>query len=83
MPASAMAAILSSALPEPPEIIAPACPIRRPAGRGLARDKSNYRFLDVSFHVTRCGLFRIAADFANHDDGVRVRILIEEPNASL
>src|SRR5688572_194234 len=32
MPAASMAAILSDALPEPPEIIAPACPIRRPGG---------------------------------------------------
>src|SRR5579871_2168835 len=32
MPASCMALILSSALPEPPEIIAPACPMRRPGG---------------------------------------------------
>src|ERR1035437_352771 len=32
MPASSMALILSDALPEPPAIIAPACPIRRPGG---------------------------------------------------
>src|SRR4051794_1397680 len=32
MPAASMAAILSLALPLPPAIIAPACPIRRPGG---------------------------------------------------
>ncbi|GJE08910.1 hypothetical protein AOPFMNJM_4258 [Methylobacterium jeotgali] len=32
MPASSMAAILSSAPPLPPEMIAPACPMRRPGG---------------------------------------------------
>src|ERR1039458_5642209 len=32
MPASSMALILSDALPLPPAIIAPACPIRRPGG---------------------------------------------------
>jgi hypothetical protein len=32
MPASSMALILSDALPEPPEMIAPAWPMRRPGG---------------------------------------------------
>ena len=32
IPAAAMAASLSSAFPDPPEIMAPACPMRRPGG---------------------------------------------------
>jgi hypothetical protein len=32
MPASSMALILSDALPEPPAMIAPAWPMRRPGG---------------------------------------------------
>src|SRR5262249_56071201 len=33
---------------------------------------------DVGLDVFGCALFGVAADFANHDDGVRVGILVEE-----
>ena len=45
--------------------------------RCLPGDETNNRFADVLFYVRGRGLFRIPADFADHDDRVRVRILIE------
>ncbi len=80
IPASCMAASLSSALPEPPEMIAPACPMRRPGGAVCPAIKPTTGLLHVCLHVSRRGFFRAAADLADHDDGVRIRILIEEPN---
>ena len=78
MPAAFIAAILSDALPDPPEMIAPAWPMRRPGRRCLSGDEADDRLLHVRLDVLGRGLFRIAADFADHDDRFRVRIFVEE-----
>ena len=46
----------------------------------MSRDESDHRLLHMLFDVRRGGLFGIAADLADHDDGVRIGILIEEPD---
>ena len=46
--------------------------------RGLAGDESDDRLLHVLLDVCGRGLFGIAADFADHDDGVGIGIVIEE-----
>src|SRR5579885_679911 len=47
--------------------------------RGLPGDEADHRLLDVILYV-RGGLFLgIAADLADHDDGVRVGIFVEQP----
>ena len=73
MPASSMALILSDALPEPPEMIAPAWPMRRPGGAVWPAMKPTTGFFTLRLHVSRGGLFGVAADLADHHDGVRVR----------
>src|SRR5581483_6267173 len=76
MPAAFMAAILSAAFPLPPEMMAPAWPMRR----GLAGDESHYRFFDVFLDEFRGRLFRVSADFADHHDRVRVGVLMKQPD---
>src|SRR4051794_32726691 len=46
--------------------------------RRASGDESDDRLLHMFLDVLRSSLFRIAADFPDHDDGVRIRILIEE-----
>ena len=75
MPAASMAAILSSALPEPPEMIAPAWPMRRPGGAVWPAMKPTTGFFTCRLDVSRGGFFGVAADLADHDDRVRVRDL--------
>src|SRR5260370_20678754 len=45
--------------------------------RGLAGDESDYGLLDVRLDVGRRRLLRVAADFADHHDRVRIRIFVE------
>src|ERR1700733_13701358 len=45
--------------------------------RGLSGDESNHRLLDVRLDVLRRGLLGVAADLADHHDGVRIFIFIE------
>ena len=78
MPAASMAAILSDALPDPPEMIAPAWPMRRPGGAVCPAMKPTTGFFTCCLDVRRRGLFGVAADLADHDDGVRVRIVVEQ-----
>ena len=73
-----MAAILSDALPDPPEMIAPGVTHAAARRRGLAGDEADHRLPDVCFDVGGRGLFRRAADLADHDDGVRVGIFVEQ-----
>src|SRR6266849_2264746 len=49
-------------------------------GRGLAGDEADDGLFHVDFDPLRRGLFRVAADFANHDDGIGFRISVEELN---
>src|SRR5215471_9479099 len=58
----------------------PRMPHPPPRRRGLPGDESNYRLLDVVFDIRRRGLFRGAADLANHDDDMRLWILVKEPD---
>ena len=46
--------------------------------RGLAGDESDHRLLHVRLHVLRRGLFGVAADFADHDHGFGLRIVVEQ-----
>ena len=46
--------------------------------RGLSGDEADHRLLHVLLDVGRRGLFGVAADLADHDDGVRVRVVVEE-----
>ena len=78
MPASFMAAILSDALPLPPEMMAPAWPMRRPGGAVCPAMKPTTGFFTLRLDVGGGGLFGVAADFADHDDGVRVGVVVEE-----
>src|ERR1700753_3395112 len=71
MPAASMAAILSSALPLPPEMMAPAWPIRRPGGAVWPAQNPTPGFFPRF-------LTDDAANFAHHDDGVGIRIFVEE-----
>src|SRR6185503_8377193 len=49
-------------------------------GRGLACDESDHWLPDVFLDVFRGGLFGAAADLADHDDGVGIGILVEQPD---
>src|SRR5271166_1354006 len=51
-----------------------------PRRRGLARDKAHYRLLHVRLDVLRRCFFGAAADLADHDDGFRLRISVEQRN---
>ena len=48
--------------------------------RGLPGDESYYGFLDVFLDVIRSRLFGAAADLADHHDGVRIGIFVEQPD---
>ncbi len=77
MPAAFIASIFSLAVPLPPEMIAPACPIRLARRRGLTGDKSDHRFFHIGFDPSSSFFLRAAADLADHDDRFGARIVIE------
>ena len=72
MPAASIAAILSSAPPLPPEMIAPAWPMRRPGRGGAAGDEADHRLLAAALRLVLDELRRVllgrAADLADHHD---------------
>ena len=72
MPAASITAILSSAPPLPPEMIAPAWPMRRPGGAVRPSDKADNRLLAAAFGLVGDELRGVflgrAANFADHDD---------------
>ena len=79
MPAPSRAAILSDALPEPPEMIAPAWPIRLPGRGGLAGDERGQRLGELARRLQRGGLLLgVAADLAHHQHGVGVGVGLEQ-----
>ena len=78
MPAASMAAILSAALPLPPGDDGSGVAHAAAGGRGLAGDETDHRLLHVLLDIGGGSLFGVAADFADHDDGVRVGIFVEE-----
>ena len=79
MPASRRAAILASAVPLPPEMIAPAWPIRRPGRCRRPGDEARHWLSHVLGHEG-CGvLLGGPTDLADHDDAFGRRVVIEQP----
>ncbi len=79
MPASSSAAILSDALPEPPEMIAPAWPIRLPGGAVWPAMKAASGLVNLPVRLERRGLLLgVAADLAHHQHGLGVGVGLEE-----
>ena len=73
MPADFIASILSEALPLPPEMTAPAWPMRRPGGALTPAMKPTMGFFRFSLGEEFGGLLLGAAtDLADHDNGLRV-----------
>ena len=82
MPAARMASILSSALPLPPEMTAPAWPIRRPGGALTPAMKPTVGFFLLGFRQKCRSLFLgAAADLADHDDLFRGVVFEKELQA--
>lgn len=69
--------IFSSAVPFPPEIMAPACPMRFPGGAVLPPIKPTTGFVMLAFTHSAASSSACTADFANHDDCVCVRIFVK------
>ena len=78
MPAASSAARFDFAVPAPPEMIAPAWPIRRPGGavRPAMNDAIGLRTSRAD--ERRRLLLLLAADLADEDDRLGVRVLVEE-----
>ena len=75
-----MTSYFSFAVPVPPLMMAPAWPMRRPGGRRLAGDEADHGLAHMLANELRGLLLGIAADLADHDDGVRVGVVIEQAN---
>ena len=78
MPASLNAAIFAAAVPLPPLTMAPAWPMRRPGGAVAPAMNPATGFLQFCFDPLGGFFFRAAADFADHDDAVRFRVVVEQ-----
>ena len=79
MPAASRAAILSEALPEPPEMIAPACPIRLPGGAVWPAMKAASGLVNLPDALSAAACFLgVAADLAHHQHAVGVGIGLKE-----
>ena len=78
MPASLNAAIFAAAVPLPPLTIAPGVAHAASGRRGRAGDESGDRFLAILLDPLGGFLLRAAADFADHDDAVRFRVVVEQ-----
>ena len=80
MPAASSAAILPAAVPPLPLMMAPAWPIRRPGGAVRPAMKATIgTFGQVLGAIGGRGLLGAAADLAHEHDGVRVRVVLEQP----
>ena len=51
--------------------------------RGLASDESNHRLLHVLFDIRRRGLFGVSANFADHDNGMGIGILVKQADGTI
>ena len=69
---------LLAAVPSPPEMMAPAWPMRRPGGAVCPAMKPTTGFLTWSLMNSRRGLFGRAADLADHDDRLGLRVVVEQ-----
>src|SRR3989304_4641310 len=82
IPAPRMASILSPAPPLPPEMIAPAWPMRRPGGAGAPAGEPATRFLRRSAPQEARGFPPGApADLADHQDAGRLVVAKEQLQA--
>jgi hypothetical protein len=79
IPDERSAAIFSAAVPLPPAMIAPAWPMRRPGGAVCPAMNATIGL--VTCARAKAGRFFLGgpADLADHDDGLRVRVVLEEP----
>ncbi len=77
IPQSRNAFIFSAAVPSEPEIMAPACPIRRPGGAVCPAMKPTTGFVIRSRTILGSHLLIRAADLAEHADGLGLRVRFE------
>ena len=80
-PAAVSAAIFSAAVPLPPAMIAPAWPMRRPGGAVWPAMKPTTGFLKCRLDPGGGFFLGAAADLADHDHRVGVRILARTASA--
>ena len=78
IPASSIASTLAAAVPLPPETMAPAWPMRLPGGAVMPAMKAATGLSTMFFGVGSGFFFRGTLDFADHDDSLGLRILVEE-----
>ena len=72
MPAARIASIFAAAVSRPPEMTAPAWPMRRPGGAVAPAMKPDGRLLHLVARQELGGVdFALAADLADHDDLLR------------
>ena len=76
-PAADSASILAWAVPDEPEMMAPAWPILRPGGRRHPGDVGGDRLGHVGRDELRRPLLLRAADLADHHDRLRLGVLLE------
>ena len=77
-PAAVSAAIFSAAVPLPPAMIAPACPIRRPGGAVCPAMNPTTGFLKRLLDELSGLFLRRSADLADHHDRVGFRIVLKQ-----
>ena len=73
-PAAFIASIFSAAVPLPPEMMAPAWPMRRPGGAVRPAMKPTTGFLQFALIHAAAVLLGVAADLADHQHGVGLRV---------
>lgn len=78
IPQASITANLPSAVPVPPEMIAPACPILFPAGAVTPAIKPTTGFFILFFYPFGSSFFVASADFSDHDDRIGFRIIVKE-----
>ena len=77
-PAASKAAILSAAVPRPPAMMAPACPMRLPGGAVCPATKATTGLVMCVSDELRGLLLRRAADLTDQDDAFGVGIVLEQ-----
>ena len=80
-PAFSSAANFSSAVPLPPEMIAPAWPMRLPGGAVTPAMKPTTGFFTSRLMNSAASSSAGAADLADHDDAFGLRIVLEQLEA--
>ena len=73
-----MTASFSCAVPLPPEMMAPAWPMRLPGGAVTPAMKPTTGFFMLRLDPLGGGFLVGAADLADHDHGVGVRVVVEQ-----